>query len=148
MYFGPAYEAPDYLEALGKDMGFVYMPRGPKAKGYVSDTNEFPTYYIPKVVKNPQEIAAILTEWLSPQEWRMTLEESIEPKFADATALEIALDMSNNVKVENLYSYYEYYTSKVLWTDMGIFSNTPARSYVASVKQASQKSIDDTWAGK
>ena len=148
MYFSAYYNAPTYLEALGKDMGFIYMPRGPKAKGYVSDTSEFDTYFIPKAVKNPQEIATILTEWLSPQSWRMTQEEEYEPLFADSTALKIALDMANNVKVENMFSYYDYYTSQVLWMDMGIFNKTAARSYVASVKQASQKSIDDTWAGK
>ncbi len=148
MFVGPSYNAPTYLEALGKNMGFVYMPRGPKAKSHYSDTSEIPTYYIPTVVKNPKEIAAVLTEWLSPQSWRMTKEEEMEPWFSDSTALKIALDMGNNARVENMFSYYGDYTDKVVWSDMGIFSKTPARSYVASVKQMAQKSIDNTWAGK
>ena len=47
-----------------------------------------------------------------------------------------------------MFSYYGDYSDKVIWSDMGIFSKTPARSYVASVKQMAQKSIDNTWAGK
>lgn len=125
-------------------VGYAYLPKGPKAKDYVNATNPPVVMCMPPNVKNPKEVAQIMTELFAPQEWTLSQRQDFEMLYTDRDAVEVALGMSTRV-VDDWYQNYTWLRDNVVWTDMGINAKTPPQTFINSVKQRAQKSIDDSW---
>ena len=137
----------DVMKALGSsNVGFTYIPRGPDVSSYHFEDQSVGAYVIPSTVKNPQEIANILVDYIYPYTWRPTLENKFASYFGDQTSLATAIAMGKATTGTNsTNTYYDYITQKVNWSDYGIFSNMSPQSFVDSVKAQAQSELDTIW---
>lgn len=140
----------DLISKLRDDIkdkvGFAYMPKGPATNDYYYTSFEMGLVGVTSLAIDPDACAAILQDWYELAPWMPTMEQSIEDYAPDETAYNIMVDCGrrNKKKVE-LVGFYNWYWRNVWWTDLGIKSNTSPRTYVDSIKDASQASIDEVW---
>ncbi len=136
---------PDYVANLEDDeFGILLNPKGPKADDYVNASNVPDGWFIPKGVKNPEAIAAILKDYLYPYDWREEYDpvESFENIVFDDRSLE-ALELIEGRSVLALGENATWYRDNVLWSDFGVFTNTPGRVFAETYKAPSQAAFDE-----
>lgn len=138
---------PSHLDALGSEnVGFTYVPIGPRAKDYNVSVTETTSFGIPSTVKNPDVIAAILYDYMYPYKWRATLQQQLENQFGDAKSLSVAMDLAvRGTRSLELAPLYTYITRSVSWGDYGIPKQTSPQAYIESVSAAAQAELNSIW---
>lgn len=94
------------LESFGipsSDIGWIYMPKGPKATNYSTSTGTLPNMYVlPLAAKNPKEIVAAMQDLAAYWDTSRTVRRNVPDKTMELyNALKTSLD--SNAKTVLLY---------------------------------------------
>ncbi len=148
------------LEQMGipsSDIGWIYLPKGPSAKTYITATGTMPDMFvIPRNVNAPKEVTAVIQDlaayWDTSREVKRNVNDKIDELY---NALKTSLD-ANAKKV----LYYQaqnpvftltnnYYLSNTLQNDLwpSILKGKSVKSAVDSVKSTLQKEVTDKYNG-
>ncbi len=126
---------PSYLERIQRgfpqmkdDYGVLFIPKGPKAKDYVSSINWYSFFAIPSSVKEPNEVATILNAYCAPV---LTEKEEASIQKVQLAALvrdQGSLDTINQLKSKMVRS--DIFSAWSLhWTDDGWYPQLSLIAY-------------------
>ncbi|MDR9855718.1 extracellular solute-binding protein [Paenibacillus sp. VCA1] len=99
MRYGEGWEGGGIKENLGKDYGFTYIPKGPKATDYANVTT--PSFWFVPKGANPDAVriyAEYIFGYMPPEG---EVDEYVEQQFADEKSLQVYEDLGNIMKPKN-----------------------------------------------
>ena len=148
------------LEQMGipsSDIGWIYLPKGPSAKTYITATGTMPDMFvIPRNVNAPKEVTAVIQDlaayWDTSREVKRNVNDKIDELY---NALKTSLD-ANAKKVlyyqaqNPVFTLTNNYTlSNTLQNDLwpSILKGKSVKSAVDSVKSTLQKEVTDKYNG-
>lgn len=135
-----------YADEMGDKIGYTYFPIGPNTKDYNYTGYECNLVGVTNLAIDADACAAIMQDWFQTAPWMPTLEERCEVYCPDETSLKVMVDCTQRAMASiEMIGFFDWYWRNVWWSDMGIKSNTSPRTYVDSIKDASQASIDEVW---
>ena len=140
----------DYAEDLEDDeIGILLIPKGPSADDYVNAQSMPSGICIQPMVEDKDAIAAIVSEWYAPYDWRMpnTQADQWDNFVFDDESLE-TIEMIDGRTVSLLGEVSTYFRDEVLWNDWGIKAGISPRTYVETMKAACQASFDELWSAQ
>ncbi|MCU6711137.1 extracellular solute-binding protein [Paenibacillus sp. J5C_2022] len=92
MRYGEGWEGGGIQEALGKDYGFVYIPKGPKANEYSNSLTNVSLWFVPKGA-NPDAVRLYIDYMFANKAPEGEIDAWTESLFADQKSLDIYLEM-------------------------------------------------------
>ncbi len=127
-----------------KDMedeyGFVWYPKGPKAKDYANNVVNFAMWYMPANAKHPKETAKIFEELQPWDEIQDSVRADVEGNFRAEQDVDMALKMRDTVNV--LYIPKENdIILPAIWDITN--SGTAPETAVEKISESFQQAIDD-----
>lgn len=145
MFISASYSWESYKKDL-KDygVGFAYIPMGPKMKHYVNNLTPLGAYFMNKYTKDPAASAALLTDWCAKRPYAVDNKTYWESIVDDEDALKVVLDVPQYT-VDDWYQSYNWVRQNVGWSTFGLTNKVSPQAFIASVKAAAQKDIDNTW---
>lgn len=149
------YEAPrwewqqcyDAFSEAGLEYGILFVPKGPNAKDYVASNSIYAGYCMQPMVEDKEAVGAVLTDWMRFSRSLTNLEDKYQSLVFDDESME-TIKMCEGRVVSIKGGVVEEFRNKVLWSDWGILSNTPAQTFVAQWKAPSQALMDQMNSGK
>ena len=140
------YGLKNYTDEMGDKIGYTYLPIGPKMNDYNYSAYEAGLVGVTSLAVDPDACATIMQDWHETAPWMLTLEEQAEKYCPDETSVKVMVDCCQRAMAKfEMIGFFNWYWRNVWWSDMGIKSNTSPRTYVDSIKDASQASIDEVW---
>lgn len=131
-----------------EDVGFAYIPIGPRANDYVYEGGGLSLTVVPTTVKESmlEGICAVIDKYYSVQSWRSTPKQQLEFRHSDEYSLELAVDTVMRASTSSEWAtYYPNTYRNVFWSDYGISDGMSPQAFVDSVKGAAQQEIDALW---
>lgn len=130
----------NYYEPLAEDeFGIIMLPKGPRAENYVNIQDMPCGWVIQSSEPDKEAIGSLLTEYFYPYDWReensKTIEEQWEDRVFDDESLEMVLMYYNEADlVPRVGDENSWFQGNILWSDFGLMSKTPPRTWIAERK--------------
>ncbi|MBO2517256.1 MAG: hypothetical protein CW338_08310, partial [Clostridiales bacterium] len=140
-----SWEISNYVANLQNDeFGILLNPIGPQATDYVNAQNIHDGWFISRNAEDPEALAAILHDYLYPYDWK----EDLEPweYFENTVFDDESLDTIRLIEGRSVYALGEaatWFRNNILWSDFGVLSNVPARTFVETNEAPSQAAFDE-----
>ena len=136
--------APYTVNLADDEFGMLLIPKGPQASDYVNAQNVHDGWFIQPMVENKEAVAAILTDWLYPYDWK----ENTEPwmYFRNLVFDDQSLETIKKIDGRSVLALGEpatWFRDNILWNDFGVNNNTPARTFAETNKAPSQAAFDE-----
>ncbi len=139
-----SWEVTNYTSNLEDDeFGILAIPIGPQADDYANAQNIHDGWFIQNCVEDKEAIAAILTDFLYPYDWKDEVEawERFDNIVFDDESID-SLRIMTERSVLALGENATWFRDHVLWSDFGVNSNIPGRVFAETYENPSQESLD------
>lgn len=131
-------------DLLDDEFGILYTPKGPRADDYVNVQSCPSGIMMQPMVEDKDAIAAIATDFFRPYDWKTNKEHY--QLYIDTVFDDESLETIKGIKgrtVDGVGGACTWFRDNVLWSDWGILSKTPARTFVEQMKAPAEAAFTD-----
>lgn len=127
---------------MADDYGYVYMPKGPKAKDYVVPLGQTNMFYIPANAKYPKESIQIWKELVIWDRVVQDQEDFLDLAFRSKEDIKTAKEMPSKLQVDYYLAFPELKTKFFSMATKIAKGEEPPVTAVEKVKQEAQAGVD------
>lgn len=141
-----AWQMDMYYEPLAEDgFGVLMLPKGPSVDDYKNFMAIPAGIVMSSLQEDPEAIGALVDDYYRDYDWRLNLttEEQYRDILDEGSIESIEMALEPGRTIIQAGDENSWYQGNILWSDFGILSQTPPRTWVTERRAEIEKAFED-----